>query len=285
MWKLLRAELYRTLHRRDFYLMFLVVGMLFFFFYSGLGCVIRSKIIFDWMENAPSNLKECAAVLQLRLGLTMDDFSSVNGLVERYLLYIFGGEILSEINPFPFFSLFLSTLLIGMDFKKRTINDSMYQGYSRLQIFLAKTLHYYIVAITVSLFWLLLYLWYIYGMRGFIILTVPYMIRCISIWLYITIGTFSAPLLIAYICRDIFKSILVNLAWFLSTSILSWIEIPQMIRQIYNPLFLARSWETIWASNIQYSLEKWMPLLILPIITAGSVICISYFLFRKAELK
>ena len=145
MWKLLRAELYRTLHRRDFYLMFLVVGMLFFFFYSGLGCVIRSKIIFDWMENAPSNLKECAAVLQLRLGLTMDDFSSVNDLVERYLLYIFGGEILRECNPIAVFSLFLSTFLIGVDFRKRMIDEPVYQGYSRLQIFLAKTIHYYII--------------------------------------------------------------------------------------------------------------------------------------------
>ena len=195
-------------------MMFLLVGVLFILFYSGLGCVIRSKIIFDWMENVPSNLKECAAVLQLRLGLTMDDFSSVNELVERYLLYIFGGKILSEINPFPFFSLFLSTLLIGMDLKKRTINDSMYQGYSQLQIFLAKTLHYYIVAITVSLFWVLTYLWYVYGARGFQILTAKYVLRCLLMLTYVILGVFSYPLLITFITRDVLWSSLLNLLWF-----------------------------------------------------------------------
>ena len=95
----------------------------------------------------------------------MDDFSSVNDLVERYLLYIFGGEILSEINPFPFFFFIFIYTLNWHGFLKRTINDSMYQRlFSITNFSLQRRFYYYIVAITVSLFWYSL----IYG-----IFTVP----------------------------------------------------------------------------------------------------------------
>ncbi len=265
--------------------MVLATGILFWFFYTSLGCVIRAKFVFDWMENSPYKLKECVHVLQLRQGLTLADFSSVKEVVERYLVYIFGGEILSEINPIVFFSVFLSTFLIGMDFKKRTIDDTVYQGYSRLQIFLAKTLHYYMVAITVSLFWILTYLWYIYGARGFQILSWKYVFRCLLILTYVILGVFSIPVLITYICGDVRKSIIINLMWFLFTSILSWIEIPKVIRQICNPLFVMQDGDFIWARNIQFITVQWLPLLIIPVAYFLVTGWGSYYFFRRAELK
>ncbi len=285
MWKLLRAEFYRTFHRKEFYLMMLATGILFWFFYTSLGCVIRAKFVFDWMENSPYKLKECVHVLQLRQGLTLADFSSVKEVVERYLVYIFGGEILSEINPFPFFSLFLSTFLVGMDFKKRTIDDTVYQGYSRLQIFLAKTLHYYIVAITVSLFWILTYLWYIYGARGFQILSWKYVFRCLLMLTYVILGVFSIPLVITYVTRDVLRSLLLNFLWFFILFVVSRIDIPRIIKHMINPMFLAQEKTVLWAPELSLTISQCVVFFVIPASAILFTFIFSYFLFRRAELK
>ena len=50
MGKLLRAELYQLVRKKDFYLMLLVMGVLFYYFYSGLGNVKSIRAINDAMH-------------------------------------------------------------------------------------------------------------------------------------------------------------------------------------------------------------------------------------------
>lgn len=215
----------------------------------------------------------------------MDDFSSVNDLVERYLLYIFGGEILRECNPIAVFSLFLSTFLIGVDFRKRMIDEPVYQGYSRLQIFLAKTFYYYIVAITVSLFLVLTYLWYIYGARGFQILTAKYVIRCLLMLTYVILGVFSYPLLITFIIRDVLWSSLLNLLWFFILLVVSRIDIPRIIKYIVNPMFLAQEKTVLWAPELSLTASQWTIFFVNPANVFFFTVIFSFFLFRRVELK
>ena len=107
MGKLLRAELYQLVRKKDFYLMLLVMGVLFYYFYSGLGNVKSIRAINDAMH-VPGGIGR----LVLIMGRNANEFSSTEEVIRAYIPWAVG-EIFSEVNPVALISVFYSTYMIG----------------------------------------------------------------------------------------------------------------------------------------------------------------------------
>ena len=278
MWKLLRAEFYQLVRRKDFYLMLLVMGGLFFLFYTSMGNVKSIQEI-----NGSIYVSGGISRLILIMGRAASEFSSTEQVIEAYIPWALG-EVFSEVNPVAYISLFYSTYMLGTSFYRRTLDLTIMQGYSRNQVFLSKILMYYVTSSIIMLFYLLFYLFYMFGFHWIQTVSAGRLFRMLSMWIYLEIAIMSIPLLISMLCKDILKTILFSFLFFALLVFISQIELLRTLFSFY-PLFAALNRE-VWRNEILMPITQWrFSLIIAPaILIVGSIVA-SYYLFRRAELK
>ena len=278
MGKLLRAELYQLVRKKDFYLMLLVMGVLFYYFYSGLGNVKSIRAINDAMH-VPGGIGR----LVLIMGRNANEFSSTEEVIRAYIPWAVG-EIFSEVNPVALISVFYSTYMIGTSFYRRTLNLTIMQGYTRKQVFLSKVLIYYMTSSVIILFFLLFFLFYTFGYLWITVLSVKHILLMFTAWIYLEIAIMSIPLLIPFICKDILKTTLCSFLFFALLVFINQIGLHRTLFSFY-PLFVAVD-PAIWRNEILLPITQWrFSFSVMPAMLIIGSILISYFLFRKAELK
>ncbi len=272
--------------------MMLVIVMVFFFFYLNLGNVFTAHEIFDWAENEKYRLRTCQELLSHYTGLTVDDFSTEYEMADRYLVYAFGEEIMREISPILLIPSMLAPLFLGVDFQKRTVNTAIYGGYTRLQIFVVKLLHYYIISIAVSLFGMISFVFYNFGIRGLQVLTIGYVLRCLLIQIYLMTSIFCVPTLIIYIFKNVLWGSFVNFLWMGFSFWLSLqydpstvVQSHSTLKQLLHPMYQALERNMLWAPELTLSASQWAMFILTPMVWIIGTTLLSYALFRRAELK
>ncbi|WMM23297.1 ABC transporter permease [Tissierella sp. MB52-C2] len=113
------------------------------------------------------------------------------------------------------FMLFVSGIFagfyIGSDFSNKTIQSQLFQGYKRLDIIISKALVFFIgtsiimllYPITVSIIYTFKYGW---G-EPFTITSVLFILRVAALGIILNVGTTSIFVLLAFLCKDIPKTI------------------------------------------------------------------------------
>ena len=217
-------------------------------------------------------------------------FSEMRILATEGLL---GGGRTSYANAFQdIFMLLISAIFagfyIGSDFSNKTIHSQLSQGHSRLDIVISKTLVFFIgtsiimmlYPITVALINTVKFGW---G-EPFTIISVFYILRVAVLGVILNIGTTSIFVLIAFLCRDIPKTICISLAFPVLFSALSSTlgnMVPGILKIInFTTLSQLKNivGDTISTSTI-------ITVLLSAGITVIVIISLSNLLFAKAEIK
>lgn len=278
MWKLLRAEFYQLFRRKSFYLIILGIGIICIYFYTGMGNVIPIDEV-NGMMYVPRGF----GLLVYIMGKGINEFSGTDAIIQAYVPWAVV-EILEEINPVMLVSLFYSTYIVGTSFGKRTIDRPIVEGYSRKSVFAVKTIVYYVSSIVIFLVFLIAFICSQYRTYWLQIMPVGMILRCILVWIYLCMAMISVPLLITFVCRDVWKSIIVNFLFFLIVLGVSLSPLRDTVLAQY-PTFVLIDMN-LWVEELHLPVTQWRTsLTILPTVLIASSILLSYFLFRKAELK
>lgn len=189
------------------------------------------------------------------------------------------------------FMLFMSAIFagfyIGSDFSNKTIQSQLSQGHSRLDILLSKALIFFVGAsiimllhpITVSIIHTFHYNW---G-EPFTAASLCYILRVAFFGATLNIGTTSVFVLIAFVCRDVPKTICFCLAFpVLFSAISSTLGKIPVIGIILRLTTLAQL-KNIVGNTI--SPTTMIEVLLSAAVTVIVIISICHILFAKAEIK
>ena len=182
-----------------------------------------------------------------------------------------------------------SALLIGLDFKLRTVNQLVISGNSRLKVMAAKVIKYYVACIIISLMYPFICC-IRFGLSWFGTLSfeeIGYVLRCIALRIMADIAFVSIGLIPAFAFRDIFRPLLVmvlfTFGFALALGILRSTGSYDMHDQIIS-FFPGGNLRTLIYQVQIESTELIKVILVFVSYTAVSLIA-SYLFFRRAELK
>lgn len=189
------------------------------------------------------------------------------------------------------FMLFVSAIFagfyIGSDFSNKTIQSQLSQGHSRFEVLISKALVFFVgtsmimllYPITVSLIHTYQYGW---G-EPFTPVSLFYILRVAFFGVILNIGTTSVFVLIAFLCRDIPKTICFCLAFpVLFSAVSSTLGSIPVIGKVINFTTLAQLTNIIGDTIPPITI---LTLFLSAAITVIIVISISNYLFAKAEIR
>ena len=100
-----------------------------------------------------------------------------------------------------FITMIFASYYIGMEFKSRSFNNSIYIGKSRNTVFLSKALVYYLAAALVSFLSVIVAIQFC-ASRVYELLPVYYVWRCILMYVLFDLGIMSVPLFFVFLFRN-----------------------------------------------------------------------------------
>jgi hypothetical protein len=133
-------------------------------------------------------------------------------------------ELSKELHPIQFryvmhrnlamliFALIFAPFYIGMDFKSRAFNNSLYVGRSRTAVYLSRVVSYYVAAALMAFLSAVL-LTVFNATAVFYMLPSSYIWRCIFLRVLLDMGIMSVPMLFAFLFRGPFFSGLCSLVY------------------------------------------------------------------------
>ena len=217
------------------------------------------------------------------MGKRLSEFASVDAAIQAYIPWAIG-EILTEINPIMIMSLFYSTYMVGTSFSNKTVDLTNMQGYTRKQIFISKVIVYYVTSMLIAVIFLLIFIFLTFGVYWLKFMSFGHVMMCMLVWIYLGLAMMSIPLLITFISRDVLKTILLNFLLYALLIIPAKTTLRYSLFSFY-PTFAARD-PTVWSEEILLPITQWrFSLSVMPALLIIGSILISYFFFRKAELK
>ena len=202
-------------------------------------------------------------------------------------------RIITDSSAVSWFSLPFAALFIGTDFQGRGFSQVLMAGHSRKKLFFAKTIEYYI-------FFLLILAIYPVGailrcclpwIKEMNAVDVAYFWQGTSLKIVLDMNWISVSFFLAFLCRDILKTIMVTFGMLCLTPLFPTISVGKNIRSL-NPLEYF-SYTVRRPNPIPGTMWDVPPLSTAEIlvIVIGSFLVITacitgaYLLFRKSELK
>lgn len=179
----------------------------------------------------------------------------------------------------------LAAFFVGQEFEGRTVNAVIMRGHSRTRIFLSKVACYYVIGTGLSLAALFATLFvYVpgwYGRAGGLVRFLQYLLlRVVS-----DMGTLSIPLFLAFLCRDLIKTVSFSAAYALVLTLLTrgGLSGENAVNRVLSkhPVFLLRMFMRDGAVSIE-SVQTLVLVSVGMVLATGAA---AYMLFRRAELK
>ena len=213
MGKLLRAQIYRSLHDKILWLLILLTFLLCVLFWNGMN--IRSI----------GALKKEIDLTGFRATAGAYGWDVENGAKEEdaffdYYVSYSAARMLREVNPIRFFALYAAAYLIGSKFTQRTIHFALFRGYSRGRVVLAAFIAYLLLIVFTLLAAVFVYLLLKFGGRIQILFSSLHFWRNMALWLYLAVSYMSLSFAAVFLVRNIFGTLLASFGLMLSMVIL-----------------------------------------------------------------
>jgi ABC-type transport system involved in multi-copper enzyme maturation permease subunit len=253
---------------------------------KGLWIVIAVVFVLALLAGAaPFRAPSQYSSMQLStLSLTFGgrDFLTYEEFFDWLAGYVFSNAM-SDSTGITLVSLILAAYFFGTDFKGRTFNGAIYSGKNRIGIVFSKLMWFFVLTALISILSMMIVLT-IFAPKWFSVLPAAYILRCFAIRILLDIATMCIPVIIAFVCRGIFKSVVFTiLAAIVGTVVNALIKnsgISFLLCWYPGVIYFNRGlWETVASPGLLIS----MTAIVLCFISG----CVAALLlmFRKADLK
>ena len=279
MGKLLLAQIYRSLHDKVLWLLIILTFLICIVFWNGMS--IRS--IRD-LENQIDQI----GLRQTASAYAWDGYSgSSDAEKDRFFDYYVSyssARILREINPILFFSLYAAAYFVGSKFTQRTIQYTLYNGYSRGKVMIAAFLGYAFLIVLTLLFCLTLYLFGKFGLKSLKLFASPGFWRNIALWLYLILSYMAFSFSAAFIIRNIFGTLFASFGLMLVSAVIPTSTFRGDVLHgrlgDFLPLGILEK-ESLWMQSSVLDTSQTAMLFALPILLIALSLCIAYFGYRN----
>lgn len=186
-------------------------------------------------------------------------------------------------------TIFLTPLLIGSEFSKRTLNDAVYAGHSRLHIFIVKLLFFYLASCFVSILYpaisILRYSWnWLHSLPP--AEAAAYIWRCLGMHVLLDMALLYLCLIVVFFCRDVIRSMAYSLVFTLGLSLIF-----RLLRSLAPETWMTKVIEFYPAYQMKIVMEPQVEAsvilnaIVIALLFIAASIFISYWLFRRADLE
>jgi len=288
MWQLFRSECYQILRNKSFYASILISGIVFYLFYNSdlnMRTIAELRDVTGESWNLDMIRNVSFPVLRHQFGITEESFTGLDDMMSIYFKYVISFRFLDP-NACVITSAYLSTVLLGTSFEHRTIDLGIMQGYSRRQIFGAKAILYYLLALCNTLFWFFVLHMYTFGVQGTAMLPRELIFKCYLVVAYNVLVVYTVPFLLTMLTRNILKSALLNFAFLFLAVVVSNL-LPPAVYTIVFPFLSYGHFLRSFAFPEFYPIDPMRTVQYLSL-SLGYLIgfnWLAYRVFHKAELK
>lgn len=180
-------------------------------------------------------------------------------------------------------------LFIGADFSNKTINHEIISGHSRVKIFLSKSIVFFIGSSIISLIYPVTSMFssmaFSRWTEEFTSLDLIYVLRVLSLYIIINLGVMATCLFIAFIFKDVGKTIGVSIIFLAVGS--------QLLNNILSKEFrvIGKLHDYVGLGQLNIAIKDIISkseiviILLSSLMTLGIILSISYMSFRKTELR
>ncbi len=185
-------------------------------------------------------------------------------------------------------TIFLTPLLIGSEFSRRTLNDALFAGHSRLRIFTVKLLFFYLATCLVSILYPVISI--LRYSREWLHSLPPaeaaaYIWRCLGMHVLLDMALVYLCLIVVFACRDVIRSVAYSLVLTLALSFIF-----RLVRSLAPETWLSKLIQLYPAYQMKAVMEPQVEgsaigmAVITGLFFISASIVISYWLFRRADL-
>ena len=177
----------------------------------------------------------------------------------------------------------LAAFFVGQEFENRTVNIPIMHGHSRMQVFFSKVLAFYITGLVFSQTVLFVTL-FAYYPSWYLQMPAAQFIQYILLRIVCDLGTLSIPLFLAFLCRDLVRSVSFSAAYALVYTLLAEGSLP-----VDHALGAALSWHPLHQLSLLAKTDGAGVLAgVVSLRSIGLVLgtgAAAYLIFRRAPLK